>query len=444
MTPQGASSTSDLPSMLVAFRASNVRSFRDEFELSFQATTLANPDVVRPVAWRTGGEALRLLPVGAIYGANASGKSNVLKAMADMRHVVEDSFSSWSPEGGTKRRAFRLDPDAMELPTTYQVDVVIDGVLHRYGFELNSHRITREWAYHFPRGRRKLLFTRENDKIDVRPLKAKGAAAARLLRPNALFLSTAAASGTHELMSLHGWLSRNMRLASSGTRDIRQRFTAHLLEHDDDRERVLSLMRAADLGITDIKREEVDKETRARITKVLRALDVDPNIEEGTIEEFFDLRLYHQGTGRDPIAFSVQEESLGTMVWLGLVGPVIEALAHGLVLLADELDASLHPALTSQIVRLFQDPETNPRRAQLVFNTHDATLIDSGRLGRDQIWFCEKDTDGATRLYPLSDHSPRKDEAVSTRYLHGRYGGVPIIAEGDFDYAAELIALSHS
>lgn len=129
-------------------------------------------------------------------------------------------------------------------------------------------------------------------------------------------------------------------------------------------------------------------------------------------------------------------------MWLGLVGPVVDALAHGLVLLVDELDASLHPDLSMQIVRLFQDPETNPHRAQLVFNTHDASLLgDLGGtrlLGRDQIWFAEK-RGGASTLYPLLDFGPRKGEAVSRRYLDGRYGGRPILAEGDFAAAAQLI-----
>lgn len=433
--------------MLVSFRASNVRSFRDEFELSFQATTLANPDVVRHVPWHAGGggEPLRLLPVAALFGANASGKSNVLKAMADMRHAVADSFSGWTPDGGTHRRAFRLDPGAEDHPTTYEVNLVINGVLHWYGFEMDSERITREWAYHYPRGRRKLLFSRDSDQIDFRPLKAKGAAVAALLRPNALFLSTAAAAGTEDLMDLYGWLRRNLRIAMTGSERSRQHFTTHLLEHAEHREQVLALMRAADLGIVDITREEVDQEVKERVARVMRVVSADmgePVDEEQMLEGLVDVRLHHRGAGGEQVAFGMQDESLGTMVWLGLVGPVIDALARGMVLLVDELDASLHPSLTSQIVRLFQDPKTNPRRAQLVFNTHDVTLIDSGRLGRDQIWFTEKDNDGATRLLPLSDQSPRKDEAITKGYLHGRYGGVPIVADGDFDHVAELISAS--
>jgi hypothetical protein len=145
--------------------------------------------------------------------------------------------------------------------------------------------------------------------------------------------------------------------------------------------------------------------------------------------------LSHRGADRD-VDFDSAQESLGTMVWLGLAGPVIDALGCGGVLLADEIEASLHPALVAQVVRLFQDPESNPGGAQLVFSSHEATLLGDSRgdrvLGRDQVWFTEKAHDGASRLYPLADLSPRGDEAVGRRYLAGRYGATPIIAPQEF------------
>ena len=123
-------------------------------------------------------------------------------------------------------------------------------------------------------------------------------------------------------------------------------------------------------------------------------------------------------------------------------GPGLE-LVLAVVLLADELDASLHPFLVLQVMRLFQDPTTNPRRAQLLFNSHDVTALDdpNGRrpIGRDQIWFSEKDNDGRTRVYCLADLGPRKNESIGKRYLDGRYGGTPIIASEEFDAVAELI-----
>ncbi len=156
-------------------------------------------------------------------------------------------------------------------------------------------------------------------------------------------------------------------------------------------------------------------------------------------DETYGMQLLHRGQHED-VEFATTDESLGTLVWLGLVGPVLKSLADGSVLLADELDASLHPVLVANLVALFQDPISNPRRAQLIFNSHDTTILgesaasraggDNERrlLGRDQIWFTEKTDDGASRLYPLTDLDPRKGEAVERRYLAGRYGATPIVS----------------
>jgi len=165
------------------------------------------------------------------------------------------------------------------------------------------------------------------------------------------------------------------------------------------------------------------------------------NADDGPAFDELGVRLIHEGSD-GKVDLDADDESFGTLVWFGLIGPVIDALSRGTVFLTDELDASLHPSLVRQLVRLFQDPVTNPRRAQLIFNSHDATILgDFGarQLGRDQIWFTEKTRDGSTRLYPLTDLDPRKDEAVGRRYLAGRYGAVPILSDQEFSAAAELI-----
>jgi len=432
--------------MLLSFRAANVRSFRDEFELTFVATTLSEPTVVRQVAWRVGGEPIGVVPAACIYGANASGKSNVLRAMQDMRGAVLHSFRSWSPDGGTRRRPFRLDPESRRVPSMFEIELVLDDVLHRYGFRLDDDQILEEWAYRYPRGRPAVLFKRNGMQVDLgHSMPARAAAAVDLLRPNALFLSTAAAGGQSDLLDLFRWFNRNLGLAEAQDRGARQLYTTELLAKPEKKEQALALLRAADLGITDVSRVAMDPAWRERLEKAVRVL-MDKDESESVDPETFDsmrVRLHHQGA-KEAIVFESSEESIGTMVWLGLVGPIVDTLSRGSVLLADELDSSLHPALTAQVVRLFQDPETNPRRAQIVFNSHDTTLIDGdsgGRLlGRDQVWFCEKNNDGATRLYPLSDLAPRKDEAIAKRYLAGRYGALPIVADADFADVADLIS----
>jgi hypothetical protein len=204
-------------------------------------------------------------------------------------------------------------------------------------------------------------------------------------------------------------------------------------------------LQAADLGISDVERlrPELDPEMAERIKRALRILNEQDDDADDSNEQFIYndmVRLHH--TGRNgAVAIDPNLESQGTLVWLGLVGPVLETLRDGTAILMDELDASLHPHLAQQVVALFQSRDTNRRCAQLIFNSHDTTVLgDSGErlLGRDQIWFTEKDSDGATTLFPLSDFSPKGDEAIERRYLRGRYGAVPVLDPAAFHRAAGL------
>jgi uncharacterized protein len=429
-------------SMLLAFRAENVRSFRDAFELSLLATSLAEQGVPRSVSWRAGGRRVDVLPAAGVFGANASGKSNLLRALDDMRTHVLHSFRRGDPEGGMARSAFRLDPSRASAPTRFEVDLVLNGIRHEYGFLINDERVLEEWAYRYPRGKAALLFRREADFVTLgEQNRVKGRAVTEILRPNSLYLSAAAAASHPDLLPLEQWFGRNLSLAEASNRAHRWAFTAELMRQEHRREQVLALLRAADLGITDARVREPDLQLVERIKLVARILQRHEDDPDGKEPDFDSplldpgVMLSHRGADGD-VDFDSAQESLGTMVWLGLAGPVIDALGCGGVLLADEIEASLHPALVAQVVRLFQDPESNPRGAQLIFSSHEATLLGDSRgdrvLGRDQVWFTEKAHDGASRLYPLADLSPRGDEAVGRRYLAGRYGATPIIAPQEF------------
>ncbi len=435
------------PSVLLAFRGENIRSFRDEFELSLVASALAEKRLVRQVSWREGGRPVGVLPAAGVFGANGSGKSNLLKAMDDMRSHVLHSFRAGSPTGGIPRRPFLLDPPQRLRPSRFEVDLVLAGVRHEYGFVLDDERVLDEWAYRYPHGKAALLFRRQGDKVDLGAAeRAKGRAVTELLRPNALFLSTAASANHAALLPLYEWFTRNLRLAEAHSRPFRQALTTQLLDHPSRGEQVLALLRAADLGVTGARRHDFDPLMRERIQRAVRIIagfDGEPEgSEEGPAFAELGVRLVHRGVSGE-VELDPGDESLGTLVWFGLAGPVVEALADGAVFLADELDASLHPALVAELLRLFQDPATNPRRAQLIFNSHDASLLGDSTgdrpLGRDQVWFTEKRRDGSTRLYALADLDPRREEAVGRRYLSGRYGATPILSSQEFHAAAELI-----
>jgi len=443
---------SDIPreaSVLLNFRAENARSFKEEFELSLLATGVSEREYVRPVAWRDGGSPVSVLPVAAIFGANGSGKSSVLKAMDDMRRLVLHSFRYGDPAGGVVRRPFLLDLAARTLPTRFEIDLVLNGVRHEYGFCVDDERVLEEWAYRYPKGRAALLFRRDGDHVEFGSVeRAKGRAILELLRSNALLLSTAAAANHPVLFPLYQWFGRNLLLAEAGSRELRQVLTTEMLGDKSYAQHVLGLLQAADLGVVGAVKRSPDPamaERMRRVVRILGGVEEDPDSDDGPTFEQLGVRLVHRGADGE-IELDAEDESLGTRVWFGLIGPVVSVLEAGSVFLADELDASLHPALVAQLVRLFQDPETNPRRAQLVFNSHDASLLPDTAgdrlLGRDQIWFTEKRIDGTTTLYPLVDLAPRKLEAVGKRYLAGRYGATPILSHDEFAAAAALITAS--
>ena len=436
-------------SMLLAFRAENVRSFRDPLELSLQATAMAEDGVPRGVPWREGGKRLLyVLPAAGIFGANASGKTNLLRAMDDMRRIVLTSFKATSRSSRIPRRPFRLDPESEKAPSEFGVDLVLNGIRHEYGFRVDDHQVIEEWARRYPHGKAATLFYRRAGhplELSERN-RVRGRAVTEILRPNSLFLSAAAAANHPDLLPLYEWFESNLMLAEASSREARWMYTAHLLTHDDTRTRVLDMLHAADLGITDAQTRKPDPEMMERIRRAMRILN---NIEDEASssvpdeDSYVDLTLSHQGT-RDSVEFEVSDESLGTLVWLGLVGPVLHSLARGTVLLADELESSLHPALVTQLVREYQNPVSNPNGAQLIFNTHEVGLLGNSVgeriLGRDQVWFTEKLPDGRTRLYPLTDLNPRKDEALSRRYLAGRYGATPIITDAEFTAFGALVS----
>jgi uncharacterized protein len=303
--------------------------------------------------------------------------------------------------------------------------------------------VVSEYAYRFPKGRQSLVFERDGGSFQFgATLRPVGKMMEKLTRHNSLLLSVAGASNDSDLAPLFRWFGANLRLAEADSRGIRAARTAELIE-SPHRDRVVALLRAADLGVTDVRRESADPEFVERMRRAVRIMNGTEGEADGSdadqfvVEDF--VRLTH--CGPDGCAeLDPSEESLGTLVWLGIIGPVIDALDTGSVMLADELDASLHPRLAEQLIRLFQDPVTNQRGAQLVFNAHNPVFLGDSAdrpIGRDQIWIAAKSNDGASNLTSLAEFSPRHDEALGRRYLQGRYGGLPALDPSGFERAAE-------
>ena len=452
----GESASSPSANALLTFAARNVRSYWEEVNLSLIGTRLSDEGIARDLA-NAGGSAVSVLPVAGVFGANASGKSMILRAMADMRVVVLNSFRQGDQETKLPRQPFLLHSEGTARPSSFAVDLILDGVRWQYGFEINDRQVLEEYAYHYPRGRQALVFGRHRDDHDPSfgpGFRSSGRTLARLVRKNSLLLSVAGAvadgsdddrQGVVALVGpLFNWFRTNLGLMESANREARITHTAKRLETPKAEAAIVALLQAADLGITKIERLPIDAELAERMERVLRILnELEEESGPGQEARFLPndlVRLYHTGAGC-PVAIDPQQESQGTLVWVSMLGPMLDSIRKGSVLLVDELDGSLHPHLVQRFVRLFQNPKTNPHCAQLIFNAHDPTILgDSGRrsLGRDQIWFTEKNAEGATTLYSMADFRPKGDEALGRRYLQGRYGGVPMLNPAEFDQAADL------
>ena len=443
-------------SALLSFTARNVRSCWEEVSLSLLATRLSEKGVPRDLAVAGSPGPLSVLPVAGIFGANASGKSAILRAMADMRALVLGSFRRGDRETKLRRHPFLLRSEGPEHPSSFAIDLVLDGVRWQYGFDIDDRRVLDEYAYYYPKGRQALVFRRARDGRELsfglafRPF---GRTLARLVRKNALLLSVAGAAGDgsgHEppgtanlLGPLFTWFSTNLLMMESDNGLERIAYTAECLQDPEQRAAILNLLQAADLGITKIERVETDPEVAERFEKAVRILNGREEEPEARQEGQFvvlssDLvRLHHTGA-EGPTPIESMHESRGTLEWISMLGPLLDAIRTGSTVLVDELDGSLHPHLVREFIRLFQDRNSNTGCAQLIFNAHDPTILgDSGRrdLGRDQIWLTEKGADGATTLYSMAEFRPKRDEALGRRYLQGRYGGVPVLDPAEFQEA---------
>ena len=416
--------------MLLRFGVSNHLSIRDFQELSFVASSLKDPgEGLIACAAAPGGF---VVPAVAIYGANASGKSNFVDALGTMRGMVLGSQTQWKPDGGVPRRPFALDPDYAESPSRFEIDFTVDGVRHHYGFKASDTAFESEWLYDFPKSYRRRLFERNGGEFRFgRALKGKNAAIARLTRPNSLYLSAAAQNG-HELLSgIFNYFD-----SIHDVRDVKVESWVASIRYakSDPDPRIIDFLREMDTGVMDFRREDVDiPEGEGKIKDLFLDMIKRYGKDRSDVFDWLSkptaLEFAHRSRDGELVHFPLGWESAGTRRLLVALGPSFQALDKGNLLFIDELDASLHTRAAEAVLNLFCSPTDNPKGAQVIATTHDTNLLNAPALRRDQVWFVEKDSGGATRLYPLTDIRTRKGDNVERGYLQGRYGAAP----GDMD-----------
>lgn len=395
--------------MLIEFSLRNYLSIKQEVKLSLLATTLkeslAEPNATVPLS-DTG---LSLLRSGVIYGANASGKSNLLKALAFFRRFVTESFRNGQAGDVIDVEPFRLNSQTAHEPTMMEAVFTDGAYIYRYGFEVTSQVVVAEWLYQRStrkRAKEVELLYRELGHASVHPQCAlvKELVTKRMIRDNALILSTAAQFNEPKAVSILRWLADTQIIFCSEDERLWQTAIRHL---DDEslRSRIIAFARYADLGIDEISK-----------------------IDNGIISRH---RQYdNEGLEVNNVSFSFRgNESEGTIKYFSLSYPIIDALDHGKRIIIDELDSKLHPLLVRKIVMLFNSPDTNPNGAQLLFTAHDTYLLSAGLFRRDQIWFTQKDSFGATGAYSLAEYKVESSSPFERDYLQGRYGATPILGD---------------
>jgi len=414
--------------MLVEFRVKNFRSLRDEQVFSLVAST--DKTLLDTHAIGTGLKvAPHLLKSAVVYGANASGKSNLIKALQYMRGVVVQSAGLAPGQTFDGLQRFKLDTLSASQPTEFEVTFILDGVRYQYGFAMTSQRILSEQLLVYKAFKPQRWFKRHfdvdsgKDIYDFGPgLKGAKHLWEGATRPNALFVSMAAQLNSDALGPVFDWFDNRLVIFNE-LAPLSAHVSVQMLKQESQRKAICDFLRAADISIADIElatKQTMIHQIRLNLATGLR--------EEETREQAVDELKFHHLTEHGKAVFDLMDESSGTRNLLFLTGPILDILNKGLTLVVDELDTSLHTLLVQALVRLFHSPDVNTGGAQLVFTTHDTALLDAyGLFRRDQIWFVEKKPDQSSVIFPLIDFSPRKNEALERGYLQGRYGGLPLL-----------------
>lgn len=420
--------------MLIEFSVANYRSIRDRQILSLVAghgTEMRGPNVAD-----ASGD-LALLRVAAVFGPNASGKSTLFKALATLQQMVQWSAVVFQQGQLLPVVPFRLEAATEEQPTEFEIHFIAgDGVRYQYGVSATARQVHDEWLIAYPHGRAQRWFERTHASSANTAWKLGpnfvGSAAQRKVwqestRDNALFLSTAVQLNNEQLHPAFQWLTQGLIVVAPGI-TMNPILSLELLRTEPGARRIMGLLHAADIDIDRLELKEEDAPPPPPgMARIEIRLPVPPGFPlQSAQNKFLRVMSWHKRKDDgEAVAFDFGEESDGTRKLFEYAGGLLQAIDRGATVCIDELDSSLHPRITRFLVEQFQ-PSNNPKNAQLVFSTHDVTLMDQDLLRRDQVWFIEKDAQGGSRLYPLLDYSPRKGEALERGYLKGRYGAVPL------------------
>lgn len=423
--------------MLVNFTFQNFRSFRDEKTLSMEAGSIK--ELKESVIQK---DAYRLLPAAVMYGANSSGKSNVLMALMTMRSVLLGSVRL-NPKDELHFQPFQLDLISADNPTSFEIQFLQDDVKYRYGFDYDKTHICKEWLYEKCAGQREFnLFLRVEDEFEVSKSRfPEGLGKEEATPSNRLFVSLVAQLNGTKSKRILDWFNNCNYLSGMDSHGYKGFTLKMFSEHLSGCEQAADFFHRTQLGFNDllVTEKPFSDETlsgKMQLPDALRLKLMEEFKDKKVMEAKTTHNIYDEtGEVSSVGTFDKDDmESEGTKKIIEMSGPVFDTLNAGKLLIIDELDAKLHPLLTRSILQLFMDPQTNIHGAQLIFATHDTNLLNLSYLRRDQIWFTEKDKTESSDLYSLVEFKDesgtkiRNDRSVQKDYINGRYGAIPFLS----------------
>ena len=408
--------------MLIRFSFKNFKSFKNENCLDMEATSLKENEYnVAKI------DNCEYLKVSAIYGANDSGKTNVLQAFDYMkkRILVSDDSKKNSPIDEENVYSFMINND----PIALEVEILAkNNKIYKYGFEVLKDTIISEWLFEKRVNKFYSIFERENNNVSMKPNKISDLVN---IDERTLFLNIYSKidRNNEDFSNVYDWFVNSTYLDLGNPnfeRFINNRVSLKILSDENYKKELLKFIKTFDSGIEGIK-------TTPDSIEAVKS-------NNGII----DIEVIHKGEKGEVKALPFYLESNGTRKMFHLFDFFMDALKNGMVLFVDELDAKLHPLLTRYIINLFHNSDTNKGNGQLIYSTHDTVNLNKETFRRDEIWFAEKDKDGISEIYALSDYileddknagkKVRNDATYNKDYLTGRYGAIPVLEEFDIDY----------
>lgn len=422
--------------MLIEFSVTNFKSIKKTQTLSLVASPASELRDRNCITLSQQGVPPLLRSV-VIYGPNASGKTNIMEAVEFMDSFVRGSSKEGQEGEPVEVKPFLFDAGTQTEPSEFEVLFLQGGVRYQYGFSVNRSRVVHEWLIAYPEGRPQRWFEREFDVATDKEswhfgnkFKGHKTLLQETTRRNALFLSTAVQLNNEQLRPVYNWFKKELRIIGVG--GLAPTFSAKHCNTENGKKRILELLNAADLSISDIN-VEMKKFDDSHLPEDMPEIMKDMIRKEMDGKEMPEIKFLHTVSGsEDLVSLDALDESVGTRRLFAFAGPWLDVLDNGRVLFVDELNNSMHPLMVHFLIGLINNPLINKKNAQLIFSTHDTSMLDNELFRRDQIWFTEKDGTNATTLYPLTDFTPRKGEALERGYLKGRYGALPYIGELSF------------